>query len=659
MSLIICANQESDSKLVSKANSINKAFSFRNALSNTIDIPKNAQVALQSCKINLDGSIITGGNNQVFFQYFGEELDVGETMNNSTAIPIRTELLGAQTKSENLTTSQFAIAIKNAMNDTMSHPNMAGLCDCEVKRNTTNNEFEGYTLIYETYIGTGDDYSEDMTFVGGGAMESRYDETDDYTKFANNIGPNWDYTPGTGVFATNASFTETESDVYSAVAICNSHPISLYNGSLEVLFANANDGGMNWAVGLSRFNTEFGADPKAGAPGWLTPSYYSENRGDESQSWFMDYFVERSGDYLWLNHTIINPDETDGVYPGEENYLMTDSIEYWGAGTSSSFTAQYDLAQNASALTNVVYATTGESMKIELTTAGGLDRFTLYEYDSSSASRSKTLKPISQPTWNLHPALYIQTTNASNTHSMTIGGHQASPITGYDPEQSYSITNAKDGKMPWWNCIEEYSPDNSVAWGLEQRSWNNYSPNETSIHTQAGLISGSRTRIDLAPIMILKENSVYTPTFGANTAQILGFTSDSLIAPGTVEFDAVTGATSASISYSSVDIPKSLSNKSLFVRLHNFTTQSMNALQSNKTSIIAHLPMFDSGQTETGRMFYEPNTLVFLDLNNPSAMKVNQLDISFCYINERYAEALVGQSIVGLYIREKGSNNNC
>ena len=92
----------------------------------------------------------------------------------------------------------------------------------------------------------------------------------------------------------------------------------------------------------------------------------------------------------------------------------------------------------------------------------------------------------------------------------------------------------------------------------------------------------------------------------------------------------------------------------MFVRLDNFTQQSTNARQGNRSNIIAHLPRFD-GQVETGRIYHEPKNLIFLDLNNSNDLHVNSFDISFCYSNEQYVTALTGQSVVALYFRQKPS----
>ncbi|MAB50945.1 MAG: hypothetical protein CMG80_04260 [Marinobacter sp.] len=106
----------------------------------------------------------------------------------------------------------------------------------------------------------------------------------------------------------------------------------------------------------------------------------------------------------------------------------------------------------------------------------------------------------------------------------------------------------------------------------------------------------------------------------------------------------------------SAETPTALSSKSIFVRVDNFNQTSTNAANGNKSGIIAHLPRFD-GQQQTGRLFFEPKNLIYLDLDNPAPMKINSFDISFVYSDETYCTSLVGSSIVTLHIRKKGSTD--
>ena len=100
MSLVICSNVPDDTTMV---DGINQPWSFTNSLSSTYKIPKNGQVALQSCKYNLDGSVVIGKNEAIFYQYFGQLLTGTEQSDQSTAMPIQTRV-GKTETTENVTT---------------------------------------------------------------------------------------------------------------------------------------------------------------------------------------------------------------------------------------------------------------------------------------------------------------------------------------------------------------------------------------------------------------------------------------------------------------------------------------------------------------------------------------------------------------------------
>ena len=56
MSLIICKNRPTEDAIVSEASNINKPYAFRNSMTGNIEIPANAQIALQRNLRNLNQS---------------------------------------------------------------------------------------------------------------------------------------------------------------------------------------------------------------------------------------------------------------------------------------------------------------------------------------------------------------------------------------------------------------------------------------------------------------------------------------------------------------------------------------------------------------------------------------------------------------------------
>ena len=93
MSLVICSNLDSDAVSSETTQNIHKPFSFRNGLSSTYTIPKDGQVALQSCKYNLDGSVPISTGSHVLYQYYGEDMADGDKIaDKSSAVPIRCDI---------------------------------------------------------------------------------------------------------------------------------------------------------------------------------------------------------------------------------------------------------------------------------------------------------------------------------------------------------------------------------------------------------------------------------------------------------------------------------------------------------------------------------------------------------------------------------------
>ena len=157
MSLVICSNREND-RVNDSDGSIYEPFSFRNDMSSTYNIPKDAQVGLHSCKINLNGTMTLSGN-EVFYQYFGRLIDpdAGEEIELSSSQPIGTPLSEVQYKAgragrfEDYDPDGVADLLKQQMNKFIFHPNLKDKADCDVNRDGTTNEFTGYSFNYDQY----------------------------------------------------------------------------------------------------------------------------------------------------------------------------------------------------------------------------------------------------------------------------------------------------------------------------------------------------------------------------------------------------------------------------------------------------------------------------------------------------------------------------
>ena len=220
MSLVICSNQEKDGVALRQQQSVYNAWSFRNPLSSTMTIPANAQVALQSCKVNVDGRVAFTNNNSKFYHYFGEKLPLTSTADqNSTSVPVITQLTNENESSDvvELSNEEFALRIQEQIRTTSYHPNTKGQFECAVLRNGSSRDFLGYKYSFKQKTSNTNSIPADNTF------RRFFSEFQDL---------NASYT--SGIFQRNASVNDT------SAGINIQQPFSLTNGSFIVNLSGTN-----------------------------------------------------------------------------------------------------------------------------------------------------------------------------------------------------------------------------------------------------------------------------------------------------------------------------------------------------------------------------------------------------------------------------------
>ena len=629
MSLVLCSNKKLDAEDFNQDGSIFKPYSFRNSLSSMYKIPQNAQVALQSIKYSLNGNIPLTTNGRILYQYFGEDLDATDDLksmnNNSTSVPIRTPLVDTfqandalngsypssqQNRVRNYTINTLARAMQKSLNNFVYHPNLRGHATVDVNRDASTNAFSGFKIGY--------DFPETTTT----AIPTNAIDWSSYEVRDGLIDQSWEYT--TGAFTTGAPNEEGTPQG----CMLTDKPISANDGILEVDFSNPNTANKEWAVGLSRFvNT---ADDITGEA--IVPYFSLLKSGEERPTrriGFYDYVVCRKGNVLKIYHTPY--DNGNGL---DDNNICSRELTLNGAVAQD-----YNLETNTTAFTKVRFTVSGQTVKIELIHAGA--DVTAYEYNAENPNEEQ-LKAICISNWNMYPVLYIEDPELGATNTLTVTDFIGCPM---PTDWTYDGASLVTSEASWYNA-QEQSNDLSVARQVETRPWNDQSVTGRSNYiTYSGIDGGLFDQYD--NFLILQPSDVYAPSQGANTETYLGFVGESPTNSHTVD-----PAIDTKKIFTSSSIPQLLSNKSIFVKLNNFTQQSVNAIQGNQSTIIAHVPRFD-GQVQVGRMYHEPNTLVYLDLNNSSELNINSFDISIVYSNEQYVEELAGQTIVMLHIRQR------
>ena len=726
MSLVILSNDASESTIAGQKSSIFKPYSFRNSLTSTMTIPANAEVALQSCKICLDGSLGVTGGRRVFYMFLGEVIDLRAVVagavtniNQTLSAPIRIPLFPDSTEVLNLTHEEITEEITRALNGTIDsnkrrtggggglfHPNYvsdvgAQLSNVVVSRDGVTGEIIGFEFQIKYFA-----QAVSVLTSNARALAMVDLAVDSFTRDLR-VSDEYGGTGGTLVQVTNRKpYTMTTDGVSSVILTPKgagagdfqaanqpmmgttfaSGPISLFNGQCNFDITNCtfqrgagNDKKTRFLCGMTRFNTMQGNAPN-GRPiitrfnpnGYIQQAgkfFYRNASAGNDMRWFGDWIdfgicVNEDG-ILRVIHTVEGDDAVpyagdDRVDGGEaRGSAKMQQVDYTRGGTTAApFDVVYDMHANARDYTNVRFTCSGAVVKVELQTAAQFGAGTgdvLLELALAAPVISQNFKPICQNCWNLQPIMGI------NNH-LQIGNAEGHVPQDYDIRltniqcaSATAFNSATPQFQPsWFQTIQERATPQGLAQyrDLELR-WKNIDL-ATKPYPNVDLANEKFTRF--APVMITAPSASYTPSPDANCRELFGFDNQTDAIQDSPPWTAANYAGGppaiTTTTLTSTSIPTSKSTKSIFVRLDNFNQESTNAGNGNPSRIIAHLPRFD-GQAETGRLFFEPSTLVYLDLNNPAPLKVNQLDISMVYADERLVTGLTGTTILVLHFRHK------
>lgn len=620
-----------------------KPYSYTNRLTNTMTIDKDSEVSVQSVKLNKNGLYSVNRQNSRFGCYFGRDITPAETIEETPNHPFAGSIINTNHFAE-LTPEELSTKILEALGRTINDPSqissitgtnetnspiMTAGSNVELKLGA-NNEFEGYTY---TFLQDPDCVDE----VPGADSDRSEFPTEYYTY--------------------DGADTLTCDDVLSTTGCCvmfKDFPVSANSQgdadpSLEVNFEDANGNDLSrWCIGLSRYD-----EPQYHPDGSFrvnSPPYYDNrpSRGAGSNvAWpytrqCYDFVVCRVGDYLRVFQSVINSDRNPRALGTNKNHLVMKEVIYYGDHSDHFDAGPYNIKDNDDDYNCIQFQVHGEKIiaKIGENGAGWED---LVHYNNQVGNpnfdRYCAFSPRSCLQSVLYPKLYIK----RNTEELVIN-HRFT----YDNITEWHFQNPH---ASWVNRLIKDDLYNTWGWPVERRSWNNYSQaNADVIYVPKGL-NASHGREDYQ-CQLLCSPSIdygieYTEDFGAEN--ILGFRGVPIAKP--------IGANLTELSsiLESIRVPLLINNKSLFVRLNNFTHNSANSKLGNAYSkLLCHLPRFDTIGNEFGGVYYEPHERVYVALNNPEDLFINSFDIDIVYDNEEFAECLKGKTIVCLHFRPRG-----
>ena len=623
MSLIVTSNIALEDR--PETSEAFKPYSYQNRLLNTFKIPPNSEIALQSAKINKNGLFVVDRANSGFAHYFGVPQDDNldeTTMQPFPAVIGAGEAFRAGGKTE-LNVDDMADEINKGINRATFHPSLI------TGANTTG------IAVVPKYASSG------LSFEGFKFTCTQ--QTAKTTRSAASI--NWtDVSRNNQYNFTQVNGTVTSTDANGFYVQNREYPISQNNGSATFDFSDANTG--SWMVGLSRINTQ----RENALGGWdYLPDYFNTEVSQallqgvfkKDQFTYADIAVVRQGDNLrvYQSGARTAAGNGDGIYMNE--------VTYYGA-YNASFSAIYNLATNDEGYDKVTFELENEEIKIYMKNSASGTSDLLADFTTLSgagAVKNECLNPINAAKWALYPVC-AASGGAAGGKDITLDS-----IDHYTNYPSYAVPSYIN--YDWWG----YSQFNNLTrWckELEMRDWNNYNRTTSGtlgngLLTPKGVNAGGGMD-DYENTLITVRSDVYGDeiTANCNTANTLGFVGMPVSQPSTSP-----APTNVQIVIESNSVPKLISNVSLFIRLNNFTQNSVNARQGTNSKIIAHLPRFDNSGNETGGLYFEPHEKTYISLNNPQELLINSFDIDIVYENETFCTALSGKTIVCLHIRQR------
>ena len=656
MSYIITSNQSLDD--APETSGLFKPYSYTNRLKDTIKIEADSEVAVESVKINKNGLFSVNRLNSKYALYFGQTVGdktgingwVGgadiPTIEDGTNMPIAAGIVDSTTFEE-YTPKQLALQVEQSYGRILMNPlfikNIGSdgvpAVDtdesfCEPVYDGLGN-FTGYELQLKQQV----DYSNVLPDFPAETIgqEGLIDE------FRN------------GQFEWENFDKEFEcTDPLSTVGCCalmgdlpviiNSHNATDF--SFEVDFQQAVNSKSRWCIGLCRKNDR--QYLSSGEFKCTAPPYYDINagKGQTNVGWgyskqFYDYVVCRQGDFIRVFQSCVDTDRRPRARGKDKTNLVMREVEYYHTNNPTFKSGVYNIETNNTGYTSVAFAVKGEEVCCYLG-VGGVYNALVDPTAMPLSTKKQVFTPVSDLQRVLYGKMYLK---RNNDILEVVERNVYDHITEWDCENPYSQLST--------HLIATNQYD---RWGklLENRDWNNMNAALTTVYGYKKTNSNHALQ-NYNMILLTAQSTKYLPDYTEqlSAARLLGFdgnfrNDEPVLDPAKPD--------QTTFSFVSIKRPDLISPKSLFIRLNNFTHNSAVGIKGNAFSkILMHLPRFDNSGSEIGGLYFEPYERLYVALNNPDEMFINEFDIDIVYDNEQYAECIVGKTIVCLHIRPRGT----
>jgi len=283
-------------------------------------------------------------------------------------------------------------------------------------------------------------------------------------------------------------------------------------------------------------------------------------------------------------------------------------------------------ADTTSGVDRITFNVQGERVKISAFNSGKGTTEVLV--DGTSTTSASNCKPTSMTTRWLYPKIQV-------FGATTIGIHEffGVDVDGFD----YAGTNKG---QDWWAYHFGTIGDTSLAEDIDIT----FTKVAVDYTSQVGL--NASNQIDYTMGMFFGRDERYLLTNSLNSIETFGFQGRALVSTP----NSTLGTSPFTETFFSDQTPSLSAKSSLFVRLKNFTFDSVNFAKSSESKILYHVPSFDNSGRDLGALYFDASQMVYLDLNNVHDLFISDIEVDIVYSDEKLATDLVAKTTVVFHI---------
>ena len=676
---------------------IEKPYNYINNFQNSLKIPPNSEIAVESVKINREPRI--QAKDKLMMGWFGKRFhQTSGSSVSETAEYVIPSLVLQKVKKESSSPLEFADILKETFNDMYTyHPEFNFNKTAVSVSYSAKGEFDGFEVSMETCSQTAANQVPASLMI----IDPNGYEEDPAT-----LEPDFDNQPVLfGAGGANSSNTKIEYDDTSGSVTSKSNeavacifpegmweqglvngggPLSLLSGNCTFL---TNGSGSGWWVGLVRSHTNHfahnGEESRPGIPGF-NETYRKNNElpdfapsGQAVDAFSMidrnphATYTTQYWDYV-VHHDFLNGYVRvfHAVYNEALGKMRHEEIKYYDTnnGSNSSFATGTPIL-TSKAPTSIQFIASNDILNIFDQNSDPICQVVTV----NSSTQQSITKPIDQSCWRLYPKICFDT-NASGKviqlKTWECRTATTSPKIWGDDWYGRCVRNSLYGQRDnnLGVVLGQTTPQKVVGpipkWTGGAQSWPGdmaqrsvLRPDMTmSNYPYQGVGNGSGM-LGKEIINIVGTDSPYTVSVHGNdqklewqpncAAQIGNIASS--VWPYVASFDV--GVFTAS--FVTAGVPATTSDRAAYIRVPTLTHESVNGATGNQSKILFQVPKFDNAGNSTGALQFQAQDRLYLDLKNAAEMNMTDVNVQFVGSDEKFSDDLTGQSSVLFHIRPK------